>query len=109
MLHIFYLIAFTILAVLAIGNLIRNLITLSRDSQRRYTPPGMSPTGLGRSSFANSRLGSIPHPELLDDTGNVINEPLLVMRSINVDDARQQLDSLYNSSPSNYGETQEEG
>jgi len=108
MLHILYLVAFTILAVLAIGNLIRNLITLNRDSLRRYTPPGMSP-GMGRSPYsASSRSGSVPHPELLDDMGKMINEPLLVMRSINVDDARQQLDALYNSSPSNNEEAQED-
>ncbi|HEY9875774.1 MAG TPA: DUF2973 domain-containing protein [Candidatus Obscuribacterales bacterium] len=109
MLHLLYLVAFTILAVLAISNLIRNLITLSMDSQRRYPPGGMSPAGLGRSPFsASSRLGSVPHPELLDDTGNVINEPLLVMRSINVEDAREQLDALYKSSPGKSEETEED-
>jgi hypothetical protein len=110
MLHLLYLVAFTILAVLAISNLIRNLITLSMDSQRRYPPGAMSPAGLGRSPFsASSRLGSVPHPELLDDTGNVINEPLLVMRSINVEDAREQLDALYKSSPGKSEETEEDG
>jgi hypothetical protein len=41
----------------------------------------------------------MPHPELLDETGRVINEPLLVMRSMSVDDAREQLDALFESSP----------
>jgi hypothetical protein len=43
------------------------------------------------------------HPELLDETGNLINEPLLVMRSLSVQDARNQLDNLYKSSPG-YGD-----
>jgi len=50
----------------------------------------------------------VPHPEFLDDTGNVINEPLLVMRSINIDDAREQLDALYNSSGGNTEKTEED-
>ena len=110
MLHIIYLIAFTILAVFAIGNLIRNLVTLGIDSQRRYPAGGMSSSSFGQSPFrtSSSRLGSVPHPELLDDTGNVINEPLLVMRSINVEDAREQLDALYKSSPGNSEETEED-
>jgi len=36
----------------------------------------------------------------LDNAGKIIREPLLVMRSINVEDARQQLDAIYESSPS---------
>ncbi|NEQ17807.1 MAG: DUF2973 domain-containing protein, partial [Moorea sp. SIO3E2] len=51
---------------------------------------------------------SVPHPELLDDSGNPINEPLLVMRSMTVEDARQQLDAIYNSSPGNTKGTPEE-
>lgn len=92
MLHLVYVLAFTVIAFLAISNLIRSLMTVSMDSQRGYranrpqTPPR---------NF---------HPELLDDTGKPINEPLLVMRSVTVEDARQQLDALYNSSP---GQTQE--
>ncbi|NEO48804.1 MAG: DUF2973 domain-containing protein, partial [Moorea sp. SIO4A3] len=40
--------------------------------------------------------------------GNPINEPLLVMRSMTVEDARQQLDAIYNSSPGNSkGKTEE--
>ncbi|MFE1746846.1 DUF2973 domain-containing protein [Coleofasciculus sp. H7-2] len=104
MLHLLYLIAFTILAFLAIGNMLRNLLTISSmDAQRRY-PPGM------QSQFRASRYpyGSVPHPELLDDAGNPINEPLLVMRSMTVEDAREQLDALYKSSPGNNGETSEE-
>lgn len=91
MLHLLYIIAFTILAFLAIANMVRNLITLSVDSQRRYSP--------SQSLSASSRYGTVPHPELLDDTGKVINEPLLVMRSMTVEDAREQLESLYKNPP----------
>lgn len=90
-LHLLYVIAFTVLAVLAISNLIRNLISLSFDSQRSYGNQNSS-----------SRLGSgkkPPHPEFLDENGRLIDEPLLVMRSMTVEDAREQLDALYESSP----------
>ncbi|CDN09792.1 hypothetical protein RintRC_1303 [Richelia intracellularis] len=50
----------------------------------------------------------MPHPELLDDSGNLIKEPLLVMRSVNVEDARQHLDSIYNNSSAQKIENQEE-
>ena len=96
MLHLIYLIAFTAIAFLAIANLIRNLFTLSIESQRHYSPAGKSTATTFR-----SRAGAMLHPELLDETGKPINEPLLVMRSLTVEDARQQLDALYNSSPSN--------
>lgn len=39
------------------------------------------------------------HPELFDDHGQPINEPLLVIRSVSVEDAREELDRLYQSSP----------
>jgi Protein of unknown function (DUF2973) len=92
MLQILYIIAFVILAVLAVGNLIRSLFTLGEESQRSYAP---------RSDMGNlvSRSGASPHPELLDERGRVINEPLLVMRSMTVEDAREQLDALYRNSP----------
>ena len=41
----------------------------------------------------------VPHPELLDDNGDPVDEPLLVIRSVSVEDARQRLDSIYQSSP----------
>ncbi len=85
MLHILYLIAFTVLAFLAIGNLIRNLVQFNVDSQRYYAP---------------SQAAQQPHPELLDETGRLTSEPLLVMKSITVDDARARLDALYNDLPS---------
>lgn len=48
------------------------------------------------------------HPELVDEQGRPIKEPLLVMRSVSVDDARQKLDALYNASPNNPNQEQEE-
>jgi hypothetical protein len=98
MLHLIYIFAFTIIAFLTITNLIRSLITVSMDSQRSY------------SHGKGNRYGSkgVPHPELLDDSGMPIDEPLLVMRSVNVEDARQQLDALYQASPSQMIDVDEE-
>ncbi len=100
MLHLLYIFAFTIVAVLAITNLVRSLISFSTDTQRSY-PNDKRATSAGNPS--QSRGTIVPqniHPELLDEQGRVINEPLLVMKSVSVDDARQQLDALYDSSPS---------
>ena len=102
MFHILYMLAFTILAFLAISSLIRNLINLGFDSQRMRAPFPYS--GDEASGHANSQSGNsnrpTPHPELLDDAGKMIKEPLLVMRSIAVEDVREKLDALYDSSPS---------
>ena len=97
MLHLIYVFAFSTLAFIAVANLIRNLIVLGSQSTRNY-PPKVE--DIPPVSHAN-RLSqiSVPHPEFLDDTGNPIREPLLVMRSISVEDAREKLDALYNSSP----------
>lgn len=98
MLHLLYIVAFTVLAFLAIANLIRNLMTLGLESQRSHSGQGRSyhsPQASGRSS----RYRSIPHPELLDEDGNLVNEPFLVMRSMTVEDARERLDAIYRSSP----------
>jgi hypothetical protein len=101
MLHLIYILAFTIIAFIAISNLIRNLITLSMDSQRLYPPNNQASASQqsisGRNNFRSSKT---IHPELLDEQGKPINEPLLIMRSVSVEDARQQLDAIYNSSPS---------
>ncbi|HBB33266.1 MAG TPA: DUF2973 domain-containing protein [Cyanobacteria bacterium UBA8803] len=103
MLHLLYVVAFTVIAFLAIGNLIRSLISLGIDSQRAYSPIRSSPFTTSRSQYQ-----PVPHPELLDDSGKPINEPLLVMRSMTVEDAREKLDALYNSSPSHSADKQEE-
>ncbi len=89
MLHLLYIFAFTILAVLAIVNLVRNLISLGIEARRVNGKTAESVSGRPR---------RVPHPELLDDDGNVLDEPLLVMRSISIKDAREQLDAIYESS-----------
>ena len=103
MLHLLYILAFTVLAILAVGNLIRSLLTLGIESTRSY-PPRSGMSAMGRQNVYGGMpplsRRPVPHPEFLDDTGNLINEPLLIMRSITVEDAREQLDALYNASPS---------
>ncbi|MBO3464020.1 DUF2973 domain-containing protein [Aetokthonos hydrillicola Thurmond2011] len=101
MLHLLYIFAFTILAFIAVANLIRNLIMFSFHQERTYPPMA--------NHYMSSNRQLIPHPELLDNSGNLIKEPLLVMRSINVDDAREQLDALYEASPGHKRDNQEEG
>lgn len=109
MLHLLYLVAFTALAFLAIGNLLRSLFTISIDSQQRYSSTDGTSGAWGRPPMGSSRYNSVPHPELLDEQGNPVDEPLLVMRSMTVEDAREQLDALYNSSRAdNNAETSEE-
>jgi len=97
--HLLYILAFTCLAFLAVGNLIRNLIRISADYQysgssyNRYSSDGNTPK--------ERRQNQVPHPEFLDESGNVIDEPLLVMKSIGVEDARKQLEYLYENPPEN--------
>ena len=88
MLHILYILAFTILASLAIVNLVRNLISLGLETRRSN----------GGSMSAAKPSRRVSHPELLDEDGNILDEPLLVMRSISIKDAREQLDAIYESS-----------
>ncbi len=90
MFHALYLLAFVALAVLALGNLIRNMMILGADARRDPRPSA----GGNRPSQGQGT----PHPEMLDETGKVTREPLLVMRSISVDDAREKLDALYEAS-----------
>jgi hypothetical protein len=106
MLHLIYILAFTILAFLAVGNLIRNLMTLGIESQRYSGNQNRYPTGA--SAPPRPRIATIPHPELLDDQGNLVNEPFLVMRSMTVDDARERLDELYKASPGYSDEAHDE-
>ncbi len=89
MLQIIYLIAFTILAFLAIGNLIRSLIGFSMDVPQSRAMSNPNFRGYGYQS------GTVPHPELLDEMGNMTSEPLLIMKSISIEDARTRLDALY--------------
>ena len=99
MLHLLYILAFTIVAVLAITNLVRSLISFSTDSQRSYPNDRRANSAGNRRTSRGQIVPQNIHPELLDEQGRVINEPLLVMKSVSVDDARQQLDALYDSSP----------
>lgn len=107
MLHLLYILTFTVLAFLAIGNLIRSLLTLGLESQR-LSSSRWSSTHPGEPHFGNRRSPA-PHPELLDTTtGQVIDEPLLVMRSLSAEDIRDRLDALYDSSPSSSNDTSSE-
>jgi Protein of unknown function (DUF2973) len=93
MLHIIYIVAFTVLSLLAVTNLIRSMISLAQNeakSQNSYT---------NKIKATSSRTRQFIHPELLDANGNIIDEPLLVIRSMGVEDARLRLDELYESSP----------
>lgn len=97
MLHLLYILVFAVIAFLAVSNLIRSLIPISMDFQHRYI--------LKRNCSITRQINwekaqKTVHPELLDEIGNPINEPLLVMRSVTVEDARQKLDTLYDLSPS---------
>lgn len=103
MLHLLYILAFTVLAFLAVANLIRNLMTLGAESRRSY-----GPNSLNGQPLVSRGLRSVPHPELLDDTGNMVNEPFLVMRSMTVEDAREQLDAIYKASPGGQDEAHDE-
>ncbi|MEO1146481.1 MAG: DUF2973 domain-containing protein [Cyanobacteria bacterium J06638_22] len=92
MLHLLYILAFTVLAFLAVMNLIRSMMTLGSESVRA----GRRTQGALQSPMSRSQP---PHPELIDNTGSLIDEPYLVMKSISVEDARERLDALYESSP----------
>ncbi|WP_204104720.1 MULTISPECIES: DUF2973 domain-containing protein [Spirulina sp. CCY15215] len=100
MLHFLYILAFTVIAFVAIGNLIRNLFTLGRESNRSLPHLGLENNTSNTSTpQPATRRASITHPELFDSNGKPINEPLLVMRSVDVEEAREKLDALYRSSP----------
>lgn len=111
MLHIVYIFAFTIVAFIAVSNLIRSLITISSESQRMYAGADNGyGTRINQSQgYASnrSRRSDLLHPELLDESGKPIDEPLLVMRSVSVEDARKQLDEIYEASPSNKKEAED--
>jgi hypothetical protein len=107
MLQLLYILAFTILALIAVTNLIRNLVMFSVDRDRSYATM-RSPMSQRTFPSLSSSSQLALHPELLDTEGNLIKDPLLVMRSINVEDARDQLDALYESSPGYKGEQDED-
>ena len=107
MLQLLYILAFTILALIAVSNLIRNLLMFSFEQNRTFSSQGRSQQG-NHAKYPYVSYQSVPHPELLDTAGNLIKDPLLVMRSINVEDARAQLDALYEASPNNNAQSKEE-
>ncbi|AFY39425.1 hypothetical protein Lepto7376_3196 [[Leptolyngbya] sp. PCC 7376] len=93
MFHFLFILAFGTIATIAVLNLIRSFMMLS--SETRMYP------NFQRDSPQLPRQKVTPHPEMLDDAGRPISEPLLVVRSLDVEDARQRLDNLYNASPGN--------
>ena len=99
MLHLLYILAFTILALIAVSNLIRNLIVFSVEGDGVYSRGQSSSYDRGNYGSSARSARSVPHPEFLDSTGKIIKDPLLVMRSIDVQDARAHLDALYEASP----------
>ncbi len=105
--HIVYIIAFAVLAIMAIANLVRNLIVLGGNARNPQRPGnyggGPRPNAASGSTFSSTGR-SVPHPELLDQDGQMIREPLLVMKSISVKDAREQLDALYNGTDDDDGD-----
>ena len=108
MLHLIYILAFTVIAVLAVTNLVRSLITLSTETQRHYPQNHRKFQSQPNYPYTNQADNSANlHPELLDSEGRRIDEPLLVMRSISVEDARQKLDALYNESSNKGNESKE--
>jgi len=88
MLQLLYILAFSFLAFIAVGNLIRNLLAFGNEARKPV-----------QRSASPQRPRLVPHPEMLDDSGKVLQEPLLVMRSIGIDDVRDRLDAIYDSSP----------
>ena len=101
--HVVYIIAFAVLAIVAIANLVRNLILLGGSARNPQSPRAYG------GQRANGGDGPVPHPELLDQDGQVIREPLLVMKSISVKDAREQLDALYNGNGTSLDESEDTG
>jgi Protein of unknown function (DUF2973) len=93
MLQILYIVAFTVLSLLAVTNLIRSMISLAQNEAKSQSSYG------NRNKAIATKNRQFIHPELLDANGNIIDEPLLVIRSMGVEDARSRLDALYESSP----------
>ena len=95
MLHVLYIIAFAAIASFAIANLFRNMLLLGRDMRQGY---GSGKDVMKAPTIVPNPERS-PHPELLDESGEVVREPFLVLKSISVDDARERLDAIYRASP----------
>ncbi|MEO0853019.1 MAG: DUF2973 domain-containing protein [Cyanobacteria bacterium J06648_11] len=78
MLQLLFLVAFAIVSFLAARFMIGNLLTLSRS---QTSPPRRKPQNV--------------HPELLDEDGNLTDEPLWVLRTDDIESVRTRLDALY--------------
>ncbi|MEO1131650.1 MAG: DUF2973 domain-containing protein [Cyanobacteria bacterium J06639_1] len=79
MLQLLFLVAFAIVSFLTARFMIGNLLTLSRS---QASPP-------------QRRKPQNIHPELLDEDGNLTDEPLWVLRTDDIDSVRTRLDALY--------------
>jgi hypothetical protein len=94
MLQILYIAAFTALSLLAVRNLVKSMISLAQSEAKVIKNPRYP-----QNSYQGVTATRMIHPELLDQDGNITDEPLLVMRSLSFEDARDRLDRLYESSP----------
>jgi len=96
MLHLLYILAFTTVAFFAVNNLVRSLIAVNSEATRdKRRSPAQPASGSKRRALVTN-----PHPEMMDERGQPIEEPLLVMKSVSVEDARARLDAIYQNSPS---------
>jgi len=107
--HLLYIVAFAALTSLAITNLVRNLLMLGTSARQQSRTYGSGPSPASPSQPSSQGRDTMPHPEMLDSEGNVIREPLLVMRSISVNDARDRLDALYEGKPIPPSEDEDDG
>lgn len=103
-LHLLYILAFTLIAFIAVSNLLRSLVALGGEAQEQNRRTSRPP----RQRSAASEGNAPSHPEMFDENGRPLDEPLLVMRSMSVEDARQRLDALYESSPGSNPRREEE-
>lgn len=105
MFHVLYLVAFAVIAFFAVFNLFRSMMTLGQDVRQGY---GNARDAMAASSPSTISPNMSSHPELLDEAGNIVREPYLVIKSISepmpsepisVEDAREKLDAIYKASP----------
>jgi len=62
MLHLIYILVFTVIALLAVSNLIRSLITLSAETQKFY-PPGYNGSAKRNSSSERKVVQLMMHAQ----------------------------------------------
>lgn len=78
MLQLLFLVSFAIVSFLTARFMIGNLLAMSRAQNQ---PPRRRPQNI--------------HPELLDEDGNLTDEPLWVLRTDDIEAVRTRLDALY--------------